>query len=142
MNLNLFGFEIRLPRLVKKERRGADRVRTFEELYVDYRSIENTASGSGEARDISATGIRFVSSVKYPAGALLNLHLRFTPASTNVQSLEVKARVVRVYRLFRQKNYRMGCTFENLSGEVRQSLEQFIRWAKEREKKYLFFRWR
>ena len=137
----LFGFEIRLPRLGKKEKRHGERVRTYEELYLDYRSLENSASGSGEARDISVTGIRFVSKIKYPIGALLNLKLRFAPGSTPLPNLECRGRVKRVYKLFRLKNYRVGCVFEGLSDEAREAIQQFVNWAKAREKKYLFFRW-
>jgi hypothetical protein len=72
----------------------------------------------------------------------LNLCLRFTPGSTNTLDLVLRARVMRRYRLFRQKNYRLGCSFENLTDEVLGSLRQFVKWAKDREKKYLFFRWR
>lgn len=155
----LFGFEIRLPRFSKKEKRRAERVRTYEELYLDYRSLENSASGggtagfsqpsqrvptggSGEARDVSVTGIRFISKIKYPPGTLLDLKLRFAPGSTPIPNLEVRGRVKRAYKLFRLKGYRVGCVFESLSEEARQAIEQFVKWAKVREKKYLFFRWR
>ena len=139
---NLFGFNIRLPRLSKKERRRATRERLFEELLVDYKSAGHPKVARGEARDISVTGIRFVSHAKFPNGTFLDLLLRFTPGSARVSNLTVQARVVRSYKIFRSKSYRIGCEFINLDPNARDILKDFVAWAENRRKKYLHFRYK
>jgi hypothetical protein len=140
--MKILGIEIRLPKTSKRERRGAERVGTFEALYLDYKGSKHSVSGSGEGKDLSISGIRFASSRSFSKGDRLSLQLRFTPGSVRPEVLEVQARVVRCYRPTRSGRYRVGCNFENLSEAALKTLQDVMLWLKQREKKYLFFRWK
>lgn len=130
---NLFG---------AKEKRAAERVRLFEELYVDYIDAANaTVSGSGESLDFSSLGIRFISHHPFRKGDALKLRIRFTPGILPVSEILVEAKAVRCNRRWREKFYRIGCKFENVNEETRSRLEFLVNYFREREKKYLFFRY-
>lgn len=142
--MKIFGFEISFPfSLFPKEKRRAERLGIFEALYVRYRCLDSEGRGSGAALDLSQVGILFLSEHPIPSGARLELMLRFTPGSVSseVYELPVEARVVRCRKRFNQKYQRVACEFEGLSPEVQQIIAHFIGWLKERQEKYLFFRY-
>lgn len=139
--MRIFDFDIRLPRFSRKERRRAERIKVFEALYLDYRSPSPGLSGSAPSKDISAIGIRFLSEHKLSKGTSLDLRLRFTPGSIRTEKLRVRATVVRCHRLWRKKKYRVACVFDDLDTHARQEIQNFVSWLREREKKYLHFRW-
>ena len=137
----LFGFEIKLPQIFCREKRGTERVRTRESLYVDYFSPELGKRGTGEGKDISETGVRFVSADQFCRGVILELSVRIPAGIAQKDILSVKAKVVRSYRIFRQKRYRVACAFLDLDEPTRKDLQTFVAWLKYQKDHYLFFRW-
>lgn len=140
--MRILGCEIKLPRFFSGERRRAPRYLVYEALYVSVKLRGRSSFDQGEALDISQTGIRLISNHKFPKGALLDMELRFTPGSTPQSSISVQASVVRCYKkAIWEKCYRMGCQFEALDPTAQEIIRVFISWLKEREEKYLFFRY-
>ena len=141
--MNIFGIRIKLPKLFQTvDKRKFERVRVFETLYLDYQSDRPPVKGSSKAKDISLGGLRFTSDQKIPKGSLLQLNLRFAAGSTSVKSLTTQAHVVRCSKKMGHKHYQVGCIFDPLDEASRVEIENFIHWLKERNEKYLFFRYR
>ena len=139
--MNIFGFRINFPWFPSKEKRRAERKHVFEALWLGYKSPLAFEARSGETVDISLTGVRFLSDSKLEKGARLELTLRFTPGSVGpaVQSIQVRAEVVRCYRRFKEKRYRVACVFGDLNDGAYQKIKTFLLWLKDREEKFLFF---
>ncbi len=131
--LSFFGFS-------EQEKRAAQRLKIFEAVYLDWKDSAGK-EGKGEGKDISTSGIRFASDIEFPKGTILDLKLRFAPGSIQKEMLEVKAQVIRCYKPKGGRHYRVGCIFKNLDPEAQGVLKSLIGWLKEREKKYLFFRY-
>ena len=140
--MKLFGFEIKLP-FFKNERRKAPRARIFEDLYVDFqsRNTPHPVKGTGEGRDLSTIGIQFFGDKKFNVGAELDLILRISPGVLPVDKLFVRARVVRCHKGFREKQCRIACDFQNVDETTLKHISTFVAWLKQREEKYLFFRY-
>ena len=141
--MRILGFEIKLPFFATPSRRRAERYGIFEALYTDYQDFEGKVRGTGPAEDLSVMGIRLLSDQKVAPGTRLTLTLRFTAGSVaqEVVSLQVLARVVRSYRNWRQKRFRLGCEFEGLHPDAQNIIQHFVNWLDERRQKYLFFRY-
>ena len=139
--MNFFGLEIRFPGFPRRERRNGTRARIFEALYLDYKSDNPPIKGTAEGGDISLGGVRFASDKKIPKGTRLELTLRFAAGSTTTESLKVFAQVVRCERPFGHKHYQVGCRFDVLDENPRNAIITFVLWLKERNEKYLFFRY-
>lgn len=137
--MKLFGLEIKIPRILSRERRKAERVRIHETLYLDYLSPEHGKKESGEGRDISLCGVRFACSSPIPKGTVLDLTLRLSPDYASNKILPLKARVVRTYRYPRQKRFRVACAFEEMDNSAYRQLEDFITWLKERMSQSFYF---
>jgi hypothetical protein len=93
---------------------------------VDYRSPIHLTSGSGEGRDISATGIRFACYSHYPIGTPLAMNLRFLSGNLNETTVQVHGYVVRCYRRPIQRRYRVACAFNRLNEFSEQELREFV----------------
>ncbi len=139
--MRIFGFEIKFPFSIRRERRKDSRARIFEDLYVDFRSPIDPVRGTGEGRDISVSSLGFFSDQKLSVGIPVELTLRIAPGVLDVQQIPVRGHVVRCQKGFREKQYRVACDFEEVDEPMRQRLTTFVNWLKEREKKYLFFRY-
>ena len=142
--MKIFGLEINFPWFHPKERRHAERKHVFEALWLDYKNPLEFEARSGEARDISLTGVRFLSEGPFEKGTPLELTLRFTPGSVGpgVQSIQVRAHVARCYKRFKEKRYRVACAFDDLNDAAYHKIKTFLLWLKDREEKFLFFRHR
>ena len=139
--MKILGFEIKFPQLFKRNRRKALRARTFEDLYVDYYSPAHSLRGTGEGRDVSTGGVQFFSDRKLPQGTSVELTLRIPPGILDVQQIQVHGQVLRCQKGFREKQYRVACTFQEINEITLQRLTALVAWLKEREEKYLFFRY-
>ena len=139
--MTFLGIQIHLPKIFRREKREAPRLRIFLTLYLDYKSEAPPVQGSSEARDISMSGLRFNSEKKLPKGTLVTLTLRFAGGSTTVNSLSARARVVRCFRPWGHKHYQIGCEFDRLEESTREEIEVFINWLKDRNEKYIHFRY-
>ncbi len=139
--MTFLGIQINLPKIFRKEKREVPRLRIFQTLYLDYKSEKPPVQGSAEARDISMGGLRFNSDKRLPQGTHVLLTLRFAGGSTTVSSLTARARVVRCFRQWGHKHYQIGCEFERLEESSREEIEVFINWLKERNEKYIHFRY-
>ena len=139
--MRIFGFEFKFPFSIRRDRRKDDRARIFEDLYVDFRSPIDPVHGTGEGRDISVSSVGFFSDQKLSVGIPVELTLRIAPGVLDVQKIPVRGRVIRCQKGFREKQYRVACEFEEVDEPTRQRLTTFVDWLKQREKKYLFFRY-
>ena len=139
--MKILGFELKLPKFLRPDRRKAQRARIFEDLYVDYKSLNPSRKGTGEGRDISVLSLNFFSDDKLPAGTSLELRLRLSPGVLQVDQIFTRATVVRCSKGFREKQYRVACNFEGIDQTTRSQIETFVAWLKQREQKYLFFRY-
>lgn len=140
--MKIFGFNIKLPWLSSREKRGAERIRAFETVYLDYESPVHAGKKTSEAKNISVTGVYFNSRVKLPPGTLLALNLRFAQSSPIKDPLPVRARVAYCEKRFHENWYRVGCEFTVVDAATHQKLQAFVDWMKEQREKNLFFRWR
>lgn len=141
--MRVLGLEIRFPRILNWERRGVERIQVYETLYVVYRDLRTLSSGSGQAHDISIAGVRFSSENKLNKGSPLELTLRFSAGALprNIQTLQAHAHVIYCHKRFRHHHYHVACAFDDLGEEAARIIQLFISWLKEREQKYLFFRY-
>lgn len=141
--MGIFDFWFKLLNLFKRDKRREPRARIFEDLYVDFQSTRSTPPirGTGEGRDISLTGVQFFSDKKFHAETPLDLVLRFPPGVLAIDRIAIHARVVRCHKGFRERQCRIACAFEKIDPESRKQLAALLSWLKEREKKYLFFRY-
>ncbi len=139
--MKILGFEIKFPWSFKRDQRKAPRVRTFEDLYVDFWSSANSVRGTGEGRDVSTGGVQFFSDRKLPPGTSVELTLRIPPGILDVQQIQTHAQVLRCQKGFREKQHRVACAFQGIDETTFQRLATLVVWLKEREQKYLFFRY-
>lgn len=139
--MKILGFELKLPKFLCPDRRKSLRARIFEDLYVDYKSLNPPRKGTGEGRDISVLGLNFFSDDKLPAGTALEMKLRISPGVLQVDHIFTRAVVQRCSKGFREKQYRVACLFEDLDKVTKSQIETFVTWLKQREQKYLFFRY-
>lgn len=139
--MKILGFELRVPKFLRPDRRKAQRARIFEDLYVDYKSLNPPRKGTGEGRDISVLALNFFSDDKLPAGTLLEMRLRISPGVLQGDHIFARAIVQRCSKGFREKQYRVVCIFEGLDEVTKSQIETFVVWLKQREQKYLFFRY-
>ena len=141
--MKIFGIELKLPRFLQNEKRRALRARIFEDVYVDFqtRNSPNPLRGTGEGRDLSAHGIQFFCDKRFSVGTPIDLVLRFSPGILPVEKLWVQAQVVRCHKGFREKQCRVACDFENVDEQTKKHIEVFVSFLKQREEKYLFFRY-
>ena len=93
--MKILGFELKLPKFLRPDRRKAERARIFEDLYVDYKSLNPPRKGTGEGRDISVSNLNFFSNDKLPAGTSLELRIRISPGVLQVDQIFTRATVVR-----------------------------------------------
>ena len=138
--MKIMGLKIKFPRILPFERRKAERVRIHETLYLNYEASKDRVNGTAEGKDISTSGVRFASFSKFPPGTPLDLTLRFSPEYFQNKPLQVRAIVVRCYRLVRQRRYRIACKFENLDSSTKEEIQAYIVWLKEQKVKLAFLR--
>ena len=139
--MKILGFELKVPKFLRPDRRKAERARIFEDLYVDYKSMNPPRKGTGEGRDISASGLHFFSDDKLPPGTSLELKLRLSPGVLPLDQIFARGTVLRSTKGSREKQYRVASHFEGLHQATRSQIETFVVWLKQREQKYLFFRY-
>lgn len=118
------------PREPGQERRRAPRFSIGETLDVYFWAETDVRYGDGELKDISDGGLRFVSEAELPIGSTLELKIHLPRAFRVKESLSLKAKVVRCYKLKGQMRYRIGCQFVDLPAETAAKLQEFLAWMK------------
>ncbi len=141
--MNFFGLNFDFSKFFKSasHRRKWERIRILEALYLDYESNQPPLQGKGEAQDLSLGGICFKADQKIPKGTLLELKLRFAAGSTTADTLITQGHVIGCNRRWRRKHHHVRCRLEGLDQVKQKTLELFIQWWKERQEKYMHFRY-
>lgn len=124
--------------------RGADRydrIRTFESLYVGFHDPRTGGKGEGEGLDISIESVRFASFTKLPKETELELSLRFCYEFTETRTVNVKARVLKCYKLRNQRRHRTVCEFTEVKSSDVKEIENLVTWLAKAKEKYAGFRY-
>lgn len=87
---------------------------------------------------MSATGIRFACSTKFPKGTRLELELKLPSEYGEKKIIRAQTHVIRCYKKLKQNRYRIACRFDRLDAETRSEIQSFVAWLDERERRYLY----
>ncbi|MFH0838951.1 MAG: PilZ domain-containing protein [Candidatus Omnitrophota bacterium] len=106
-----------------QERRRFQRVACH--IPVQYKSLNKNSSNDikgGLSKDISAGGVRFVSTYFLPVFSMLNLEISL---DSNLHKITAMARVVWVQKLPYNENYVVGLEFVNIEHKDRLKINRF-----------------
>lgn len=123
------------PKVRKTERRRSERVTAYNEFKIDFHTVSSRRiAGLGTGIDISMSGVRFATLAPLRKGESLEAALYFTKDFPGPRKIELQMTLVRVYKPFGARRWRIGASF-NESSRYKQEFEalrQFIAWVKAR----------
>lgn len=123
------------PKVRKRERRKSERVAAYNAVKIDFHTVgSRRIMGLGTGDDISLTGMRFATHAPLKKGEALEAILYFTKNFPGSKKIGLEMTVVRVYKPFGARRYRVGTHFTQ-SPRYKPEFEvmaQFILWLKAR----------
>lgn len=100
------------PKTRKIERRKSERVSAEGEVKIDFQTMTSRRiSGIGTGNDISISGMRFATFAPLKKGQMLEAALYFGKKFPGLKKIPLQMTVVRVYKPFGSRRYRIGVSF-------------------------------
>lgn len=117
----------------KNERRRSPRAESKDLVKVDFQADgPKQISAIGVGEDISMTGIRFATFAPLKKGQVLDAALHFFQLFPGNKRVAVQIKIIRVYKPFGSRRYRIGGEFIQSSANNAEfeALAAFIAWLK------------
>lgn len=108
--------------------RSARRYEAREGIMIEFFDPNRNVSGVGNGRDLSSTGIRFMTPSKLTPNKMITLTLYFPSAFPGQKQVTVEAKVVRVYHPRGAQNFRVGCKFIFPNEKTKEPIHQYLYW--------------
>lgn len=121
------------PKIRKTERRRSERVDAYNEFKIDFHAAgSRRIAGLGTGIDISMTGMRFATMAPLRKGEPLEATVYLTKDFPGPKKTGFQMTVVRVYKPFGGRRYRVGVNFTQSSRYTKEFeiIRHFIAWIK------------
>ena len=112
----------------KDGQRSARRYEAREGVMIEFFDSSRNLSGVGNGRDLSSTGIRFMTLSKLSPKKKISLTLYFPSAFPGQKQVNLQAQIIRVYQPRGAQNYRVGCKFIFDNEKVKEPIHQYLYW--------------
>lgn len=117
-------------KVFRKEKRKETRILASETFFIEFKKgLIFKKVGAGNGRDLSVSGLRFVTFMKFRKADKFDLTLCFSPRFPGEKRLSLRARVLRAYRPKGAKRLRVACRLLHRSEDTKNTIREFISWV-------------